>query len=98
MKQEEAPKVKKPAKIFVRLQGAYDNGFVGSAYDRKQDDMTKENTVEYLSKAAIIQGLLNLLPQFEMQAYRADANGLLKKKVRDQKAAIEGVINQISNM
>lgn len=65
MKQEEAPKVKKPAKIFVRLQGAYDNGFVGSAYDRKQDDMTKENTVEYLSKAAIIQGLLNLLPQFE---------------------------------
>lgn len=98
MKQEEAPKVKKPAKIFVRLQGAYDNGFVGSAYDRKQDDMTKENTVEYLSKAAIIQGLLNLLPQFEMQAHRADANGLLKKKVRDQKAAIEGVINQISNM
>jgi len=98
MKQEEAPKVKKPAKIFVRLQGAYDNGFVGSAYDRKQDDMTKENTVEYLSKAAIIQGLLNLIPQFEMQAHRADANGLLKKKVRDQKAAIEGVINQIANM
>lgn len=98
MKQEEAPKVKKPAKIFVRLQGAYDNGFVGSAYDRRQDDMTKENTVEYLSKAAIIQGLLELIPQFEMQAHRADANGLLKKKVRDQKAAIEGVINQIANI
>lgn len=98
MKQEEAPKVKKPAKIFVRLQGTYDNGFVGSAYNRKQDDMTKENTVEYLSKAAIIQGLMRLIPQFEAAAHRADANGLLKKKVRDQKEAIEGVINQIANM
>jgi hypothetical protein len=96
---KEAPKVRKPAKIFVKLSGVYeDSAFVGSAYDARQDDMTKEDTVEYLAKPAIIQGLMNLLPQFDQQANRADANGLLKKKVRDQKAAVEAVIKQIAAM
>lgn len=99
MEQGEKPKVKKPAKIFVKLTGTYEaSTFVGSAYDQKPEAAEGEPVVEYLSKPAIIHGLMRLIPQYEAAARRNDANGLLKKKVRDQKAAIEGVINQIANM
>ncbi|MBO6249647.1 MAG: hypothetical protein J6N54_12615 [Bacteroidales bacterium] len=54
--------------------------------------------MEYLSKPAIIQGLMRLIPQYEAAARRNDANGLLKKKVRDQKSVVEAVIKQIAAM
>ena len=96
---QEQVKLKKPAKVFVKLTGTYEaSTFVGSAYDQKPEAAEGEPVVEYLSKPAIIQGLMNLLPQFDQQAHRADANGLLKKKVRDQKAAVEAVIKQIAMM
>ena len=98
MKQEEAPKIKKPAKIFVRLQGAYDNGFSGSAYDAKQDDMTKENTVEYLSKAALIQGLMMLEPKFVQMAQRRDATATTRLIARKQQDILKGIIEQIASM
>ncbi len=99
MEQGEKPKVKKPAKIFVKLTGTYEaSTFVGSAYDQKPEAAEGEPVVEYLSKPAIIQGLMRLLPQFEKQAHRNDANGILKKKMRDQKDAVETVIKQIAMM
>lgn len=99
MEQGEKPKVKKPAKIFVKLTGTYEaSTFVGSAYDQKPEAAEGEPVVEYLSKPAIIQGLMRLIPQYEAAARRNDANGLLKKKVRDQKAVVEAVIKQIAAM
>lgn len=99
MEQGEKPKVKKPAKIFVKLTGTYEaSTFVGSAYDQKPEAAEGEPVVEYLSKPAIIQGLMRLIPQYESAARRNDANGLLKKKVRDQKSVVEAVIKQIAAM
>ena len=99
MEQGEKPKVKKPAKIFVKLTGTYEaSTFVGSAYDQKPEAAEGEHVVEYLSKPAIIQGLQRLIPQFEASAHRNDANGILKKKVRDQRDAVLAVIKQIAMM
>lgn len=99
MEQGEKPKAKKPAKIFVKLTGTYEaSTFVGSAYDQKPEAAEGEPVVEYLSKPAIIQGLMRLLPKFEKQAHRNDANGILKKKMRDQKDAVETAIKQIAMM
>ena len=99
MEQGEKPEVKKPAKIFVKLTGTYEaSTFVGSAYDQKPEAAEGEPVVEYLSKPAIIQGLMRLFPQYEAAARRNDANGLLKKKVRDQKSVVEAVIKQIAAM
>lgn len=99
MEQGEKPKVKKPAKIFVKLTGTYEaSTFVGSAYDQKPEAEEGEPVVEYLSKPAIIQGLQRLIPQYEAAAHRNDANGLLKKKVRDQRDTVLAVIKQISMM
>lgn len=98
MKQE-APKVRKPAKIFVKLSEVYeDSAFVGSAYDAKQDDMTKENTVEYLAKPAIIQGLMMLEPQFVQLAKRCDATPITRKIAQKQMDVIKGIIQQIANL
>lgn len=97
MKQEEAPKVRRPAKVFVKLSGVYENSaFVGSAYDKKQDDMTKEDTVEYLAKPALIQALMNLEPKFVQLAQRPDATGITKKIAQKQMDVIKGIINQIA--
>ena len=59
---------------------------------------THRNTVVQKDSQKDCNLILSLLPQFERQAHRNDANGILKKKVRDQKAAVEEIIKMIGNL
>ena len=99
MNQEQAPKLKKPAKVFVKLQGAYEaSDFVGSAYTKPQEGMDKTNAVEYLAKNALIQALLVWKPKFAGQAARKDATGTTKLIARKQEALLDKIIEQIGGM
>lgn len=92
--------MKKPAKIFVKYsEGKYEtNPFIGSAYAAQTQEMTKENSGEYLAKNAVIQALLQLDPQARKPMNRADANGLSKKKAEERLKMLHGIINQIAQM
>ena len=84
---QEQVKLKKPAKVFVKLQGAYEaSDFVGSAYTKPQEGMDKTNAVEYLAKNALIQ------------APRKDATGTSKLIARKQEALLDKIIEQIGGM
>lgn len=96
---QEQVKLKKPAKVFVKLQGAYEaSDFVGSAYTKPQEGMDKTNAVEYLAKNALIQALLVWKPQFAAQAARKDATGTSKLVARKQEALLDKIIKQIGGM
>jgi hypothetical protein len=96
---QEQVKLKKPAKVFVKLQGAYEaSDFVGSAYTKPQEGMDKTNAVEYLAKSALIQALLVWKPKFAAQAARKDATGTSKLVARKQEALLDKIIQQIGGM
>ena len=96
---QEQVKLKKPAKVFVKLQGTYEaSDFVGSAYTKPQEGMDKTNAVEYLAKNALIQALLVWKPQFAAQAARKDATGTSKLVARKQEALLDKIIEQIGGM
>lgn len=96
---QEQVKLKKPAKVFVKLQGSYEaSDFVGSAYTKPQEGMDKTNAVEYLAKNALIQALLVWKPQFTAQAARKDATGTSKLVARKQEALLDKIIEQIGGM
>lgn len=96
---QEQVKLKKPAKVFVKLQGAYEaSDFVGSAYTKPQEGMDKTNAVEYLAKNALIQALLVWKPQFAAKAARKDATGTSKLVARKQEALLDKIIEQIGGM
>lgn len=96
---QEQVKLKKPAKVFVKLQGACEaSDFVGSAYTKPQEGMDKTNAVEYLAKNALIQALLVWKPQFAAQAARKDATGTSKLVARKQEALLDKIIEQIGGM
>jgi hypothetical protein len=92
--------MKKPSKIYVKYsEGEYDNNpFIGSAYSAKREDMTKENSGEYLAKNAILQGLLVLYREAKKPATRADGNSLTRKYASERLKMLDGIIQQIAKM